>query len=272
MLKCDAEQAFSGINVLSMPFDEGVRKLLNALYSKGYIKNSSVQIVWAMKEAENANFDPAMIVNGFEKAIAEFGDENGIGVSVRMVDPNDAALQMGQQLDINSGAPGDDWESLDNITVERDSNGDVISYVETDSNGSKITYNAKKQKIHALIYHDTGYSEICYDESGKITKHTISENDGSEMELFYYASGSKSRVYTVYANDEFRDEYYSENGSRIKFIERRNISNGSYLIDYDTDGNGNADYQYVYKSDGSVWYNEFDMNGNQIPGTQKKIQ
>lgn len=40
----DAQQAFSDVNVLSDPFDEGVLKLLNTLYSKGYIKDNSVRI------------------------------------------------------------------------------------------------------------------------------------------------------------------------------------------------------------------------------------
>lgn len=342
-LNADAKQAFSDVNVLSAPFDEGMLELLNALYSNGYTKNNSIQITWAVQNAENAEFDPSIIANDFEEIIAEFSSQNGISVSSSMVDPNDAALQTEQQVDIiNDREPEDDWELLDNITierdasgnivkyietddtgsqyiynaqkqlickfintengyveinydengnviqedeqvvdewermdnitVERDSNGNVISYVETDSNGSKFTYNAKKQKLYALIYHDTGYSEIYYNESGQITKHTIYENDGSETELFYYANGNKKQVYTLYANGEFRDVYYSESGSRTKFIVRRNASDGSYVIDYDIDGNGNTDYQYAYASDGTVWYNEFDSNGNQILEKQKKIK
>ena len=48
------------------------------------------------------------------------------------------------------------------------------------------------------------------------------------------------------------------------------LPNGTYQIDYDTDCNGNTDYQYVYETEGSVWYNEFEKNGNQIG--QKQVQ
>ena len=164
----------------------------------------------------------------------------------------------------------DEWEMLDSITVERDADGNVIGYIQTDSNGSKVTYNAQKQRLYALINLDVGYDEIYYNENGQITKHTRFENDGSETEFFYYANGNRKQIYTLFANGEFKDTYYSESGSEIKFIYRVNNPDGSYQIDYDTDVNGYTDYQYAYAPDGTVWYNEFDSNGNQIG--QKQIQ
>lgn len=271
-LNDDAQQAFFNINVLSLPFDEGVLKLLDALYAKGYAKNNSMHITWAVHVAEDSAFDPSVVVNDFERIVNDYSCKNEITISASMVDFNDNSLENGQQADDNYIASGDDWELLDNITIERDANGNITGYIETDSNGSKFTYNANKQKIHALIYHETGYSEKYYDENGQITKHIVIENDGSQTEFFYYLSGSKKQVYTMFANGEFKDEYYGEDGKRIKLIERRNTSGSSYVIDYDTDGNGNTDYQYAYAADGTVWYNEFDSNGNQIPNSQKQIQ
>ena len=268
-LNDDAQQAFSNINVLSLPFDEGVLKLLDALYTQGYAKNNSLQITWAMQVADDAEFDPGVVVNDFTKIVDTFSTSKNLSISASMADFNDASFQEEQQGNI---APEDAWASQDNITVERDSNGNITGYVETDSSGSKFTYDANRQKIHALTYHETGYSEKYYGENGQITKHIVIENDGSQTEFFYYLSGNKKQVYTSFANGEFKDEYYDEDGNRIKLIERRNTTGGSYVIDYDTDGNGNTDYQYAYVADGTVWYNEFDSNGNQIPNSQKQVQ
>ena len=55
-LNKDAKQAFSDVNVLSDPFDEGVLKLLNTLYSKGYIKDNTLQIAWAVQDIGNTGF------------------------------------------------------------------------------------------------------------------------------------------------------------------------------------------------------------------------
>lgn len=341
-LNADAQYAFSDIDILSVPFDEGFLKLMDTLYTKGYIKDNSAQITWTLQKVENAEIDESIVVNDFEKVINTFSYSNDVAVSVCRVAADDDAMQLEQQVDTNGVALEDEWELLDNIIIERDANGNiekyietddagnqfiynaqkqltgeriytengyversydgngnviqdeqeivdewermdnisverdadgnVIHYVETDSNGSKITYNANKQKVHALIYHETGYSEKYYDENGRITKHIIIENDGSQTEFFYYLNGNKKQVYTLFANGEFKDEYYDESGNRIKFIERRNTSGGAYVIDYDTDGNGNTDYQNVYAADGTIWYNEFDANGNQILEKQKQIQ
>lgn len=268
-LNADSQQAFSNINVLSLPFDEGILKLLDALCTQGYAKNNFMQITWAMQIADDAEFDPGVVVNDFTTIVDTYSNNNNLSISASMVDFNDASFQEEQQGNV---APEDAWASQDNITVERDANGNITGYVETDSNGSKFTYNANRQKIHTLIYHETGYSEKYYDESGQITKHIVIENDGSQTEFFYYLSGSKKQVYTSFANGEFKDEYYDEDGKRIKLIERWNTSGSSYVIDYDTDGNGNTDYQYAYAADGTVWYNEFDSNGNQIPNSQKQVQ
>lgn len=299
-----------------------------------------------MQYVENTEFDSGIIVNDFDKVIAEFSDKNNISVSVSMTDFNNFALQTEQQaeqrVDITDGIePEDEWESLDNITIERDASGNIVKYIETDTDGnqsiynaqkqlvrqllktengymeinydengqiiedddrqtvdewelsnnitierdsdgnvlryietdsreSKIIYNAQKQRIYALINHDDAREEIYYYENGNITKDIFHCNDSSEMEIFRYADGSKARVYILFTNGEYTDEYYSETGDRIKCIIRSNLPNGAYQIDYDTDRNGYTDYQYVYEMDGSVWYNIFDTNGNQIG--QKQIQ
>ena len=342
----DAQQAFSDVNVLSDPFDEGVLKLLNTLYSKGYIKDNSVRITWAMQDVENTEFDSSIIVNDFEKVIAEFSDKNNISVSVSMTDFNDFALQIeqqtGQWVDIIDGIePEDEWESLDNITIERDasgnivkyietdtegnqsiynaqkqlirqllktengymeinydengqiienddrqtvdeweladnitierdSDGNVLRYIETDSRGSKVTYNAQKQRVYAWICLDDGHAEIYYDENGQIATHTSFGNDGSVTEIYYYPSGNRKQTHTVFPNDEFLDIYYSESGIQTQRVSRINLPDGAYQVDYDTNADSITEYQYVYSPDGTVWYNIFDANGNQIG--QKQIQ
>ena len=341
-LNKDAKQAFSDVNVLSDPFDEGVLKLLNTLYSKGYIKDNTLQIAWAVQDIGNTGFDFSIIEKDFEKVITEFSDKNNISVSVSMANFNDFASQIEQQVDIIDGIdPEDEWESLDNITIERDANGNIVKYIETDtegnqsiynaqkqlirqllktengymevnydengqiienddrqtvdewelsdnitierdpdgnvlryietdSKGSKVIYNAQKQRVYASINHDDANEEIYYDENGNITKDIFHCYDDSEMEIFRYANGNKERVYILFGNGDFTDEYYSESGDCVKRIIRSMLPNGAYQIDYDTDCNGNTDYQYVYETDGSVWYNEFDKNGNQIG--QKQVQ
>lgn len=341
-LNLDAKEALSDINILSLSFEDGVTELLDALYSKGYIKNNELQITYAVQTGNSTEIDDNQLINGLETAINAFSDSKNISVTANMVASNDIAIQPeqkvvtngdfmeddweisdeftverdsngnivkyietddagnqfiynaqkqlmqerilveGEYIETNYDGNGnviqddqgivDEWEQMDNITVERDVNGNVVRYIETDSNGSKFIYNANKQKIYALINDETGYNEKYYDEKSLIIKHTYTGNDGSQTEYFYYGNGSKKQIYTSFANGEFKDEYYDESGNRIKYIERRNVSGGAYQVDYDTDGNGNTDYQYFYAADGTVWYNEFDANGNQILEKQKQIQ
>lgn len=324
------------------------------MFKQGYMKDHSVQITWAMQIAENAECDPAIIVNGFEETITEFGNKNGISISLSMTDSDDAVFQAAQQTDqqavqqteqkadiIDGSELEDEWEWLDNITIERDANGNIVKYIETDSagsqliynaqkqlicarintdsgymeincdengqvignedrepveawemmdhitverdadgnviryistdsRGSKVTYNAQKQRVYAWICLDDGHAEIYYDENGQIATHTSFGNNGSVTEIYYYPSGNRKQTYTVFANGEFLDIYYSESGSQIKRISRINLPDGAYQVDYDTSADGITEYQYVYSPDGTIWYNIFDANGNQIGQTQVK--
>ncbi len=343
-LNSDAKEALSDINILSSSFEDGVTELLDALYAKGYVKNNELQITYAVQTGNSTEIDDSQIINGLETAINDFSDSKNISVTANMVASDDIFIQPEQKVvtngdfivddwelldeftverdtngniiryietddagnqfiynaqkqliqeriltengfvetnyDGNGNIIGnviqddmiDEWEQMDNITAERDADGNVIRYIETDSNGSKFIYNANKQKVYALINSETGCSEKYYDENGLVTKHIFTGNDGSRTEYFYHESGDQKQIYTVFANGEFKDEYYDATGNRIKYIERRNVSDGAYLVEYDTDGNGNTDYQYFYAADGTVWYNEFDANGNQILENQKQIQ
>lgn len=261
----DAKQALSDVNVLSLPIDEGILILLDVLCAKGYAKKKFIQITWAVQVAENSEFEPFAVITGFENAIDEFSLKNDISVSCSITSFDDAVLQSDQQIVDGSRLPAD-------MTAETDSNGNVISYTSTDSRGNKVVYNANWQKMYVYECSDDGYREIYYNENGEITKDTSFGNDGSQTSHFYYASGNRKQDYTLFANGEYCDRYYSESGDLIKHIHRFNHTSGAYMIDYDTDGNGYTDYQYVYDTDGTVWYNEFDSNGNQIPGTQKRVQ
>ena len=123
-----------------------------------------------MQNVENTEFDSSIIVNDFEKVIAEFSDKNNISVSVSMTNFNDFALQIEQQteqwVDIIDGIePEDEWESLDNITIERDASGNIVKYIETDTEGNQSIYNAQKQLIRQLLKTENGYMEINYDEN-----------------------------------------------------------------------------------------------------------
>lgn len=190
-------------------------------------------------------------------------EQNGTVIAVHEYDANGQRISCVRESQTAEGllrlteyfGPGE-MISKDEQTL----NGTVISASEYDANGRKISY--VQNAINPEGVPETRSSTFSYDENGNIAAEYTHVSDGRYIEAHYYANGNMAHQYIQTADGGYLDDSYDEGGN-LTSRKRKVIHDwGAYSLW--TDYPDGTREEYFYETDGSVWYNWFDANGNQL--------
>ena len=160
------------------------------------------------------------------------------------------------------------------IEIHYHANGQAATINEEHADGSKhekICDENGNCTYSNTIHADGSTREITYYPDGSEAALIITKPDGAYLEERYYESGSMSYFHQIQADQSYIERSYDEKGNVTSDVRRENFLDGSYAI-RTYRGDGTLAYEYAYAIDGTIWYNEFDANGNQILEAQKQIQ